>query len=311
MNEFINEKIGWTNKVHHPADYLSEHWQEIGERYNKPKELSISFLPELDNRIWGLKRRQLVIVAGRPSQGKSTLMLSMAYDFAKQNKTIYFFTLEMTKEECLDRIICNYYDIDNFRLQKGDTLDRLTMEKMGYFYEELKKLKLIIIESWGKKFEEILEIMNNFEKPDAVFIDYVNLIKQISLSKKDSVDEYIKDVRQLALDRDFCAILGAQINRDVHRQTEPGKDAPIPNIWNLKESGSLEEIADKVFIVHWPHFYRANIPGGIQDDKNEYIIKVAKNRSGRTGVSVCNFFPEFYRITERKAKAEERDRGID
>ena len=303
--------MSWESRVYHPADLITEHWQAIKARWGQKKDLSISFLPELDNKIWGLKRKSLVVVAGRPSMGKSTLMLQMAYSFAAEGKKVYFFSLEMTKEECLERLICNYCSIDNYNVHTGKIDGDEFNDKIACFHQVLSDMKLMIVESWGRSFNEILEVIDNFQEPDAVFIDYVNMIRQGSLSKKSAIDEYIKDLRRLALDKNFCAILGAQINRDIHRNQEPGKDVPIPNMWNLKDTGNLEEHSDLVLIVHWPHYYRYLIEGGNSDDGKEYFIKVAKNRSGRTGIFECDFLPEYYRITGGEKPADLDNRGTD
>ena len=302
--------MSWEEKVFHPADILLDHWQTITNRYGQEKAFSVSFLPELNNRIWGLRRKSLVVVAGRPGMGKTTLMLQMAYAFALQQKSVYFFSLEMNKEECLERLICNQCGIDNYNIHTGK-VEKSHFERINNFYNTLNNLKLLIIESWGKTFSEILDIMDNFKEPDVIFVDYVNLIRQGKLSKKDAIDEYIKDVRTLALNKNFCAILGAQIHRDIHKFQEPNREVPVPNIWNLKETGNLEEHSDLVMIVHWPHYYKYMREGDKYDDETEYIIKVAKNRTGRTGIFECNFLPQFYRITSREETSKSDNRGTD
>jgi len=301
--------MNWESQVSHPADLIKDRWEAIKRRWGQKKDLSISFLPDLDNKIWGLKRKSLVVIAGRPSMGKSTLMLQMAYTFALEGKKVYFFSLEMTKEECIDRLICNCCNIDNYLIHTGQVNNEDVNGKIIEFQKVLENINLMIIESWGKSFNEILEIMDNFQEPDAIFIDYVNMIKQGLHSKKDAIDEYIKDVRRLALNKNFCAILGAQINREVHRNQEPGKDVPTPNMWNLKETGNLEEHSDLVLILHWPHYYRFLKEGYYSDDEREYFIKVAKNRSGRTGIFDCDFLPEYYRIESRKTTPEVDNSG--
>lgn len=302
--------MSWEDKVHHPADLLPEHWESIKTRWGQKKDLSISFLPDLDNKIWGLRRKSLVVVAGRPSMGKSTLMLQMAYTFAQEGKKIYFFSLEMNKEQCLERLLCNYCNIDNYYLFTGQVKSKDFEEKVLCFQKSLENMNLAIIESWGRNFNEILEIIDNFQEPDAIFIDYINMIRQGSLSKKDAIDEYIKSLRWLALNKNFCAIVGAQINREVHKNQDPAKDVPVPNMWNIKETGNLEEHSDLVLIVHWPHYYRY-IKGGVPDDEKEYIIKVAKNRTGRTGVFISDFLPQFYRLEVRKETSDTSNRGVD
>lgn len=307
MNKNLNS---WTDKTHHPADLLLDHWKEIKTRWGKPKEFSISFLPELDKAIWGLKRRTLTVVAGRPSMGKSTLLLNMAYSFAEEGKKVYFFSLEMSKEECLERLICNACSIENSCLHTGKIGNGKYENEIKCFGDTLEKMDLMIVESWGRTFDEILQIIDNYEKPDAIFIDYVNMVKSGNLSQKGAIDEYIKDLRNLALDKNFCAVLGAQINRDIYKAQDMSKEVPVPNIWHLKDSGNLEQVSDLVMIVHWPHYYRFTKDEGIDDEK-EFLIKVAKNRSGRTGIFVGDFLPQYYRITSREKAPELVDRGID
>jgi len=128
--------LSWEGKVYHPADLIEEHWNEIGRRFGRGKDFSIDFLPELNNKIWGLRRKNLVVVAGRPSQGKSTLMLNMAYSFAKQGKKVFFFSLEMTKEECLERLICNYCNIENIKLHTGNIQDKRNDGKKFLSFEK-------------------------------------------------------------------------------------------------------------------------------------------------------------------------------
>ena len=292
------------NKTQHIGDLLIDHWTEIKERRGRGKDLSLKCWPELDNLIWGLKRRTMVVVAGRPSMGKSTVLLEMAYCLAAQGKKVTFFTLEMTHQDCLERIIANQCSIKNTWLTVGgqqtytgkwEDFSPDVEVKVQNFYHEIDNMPLVFIESWGKTFDELHQAITQLPCPDVVIVDYVNMVKGLGKSKKEMIDEYITALRTLAIEKDFCVIIAAQINRSVHKNTKGENVARVPEMWELKESGGLEEIADLCFITHWAYWYNRED----QTIKNDYIIKVAKNRNGRTGTYDCSFFPEYCRVKEK------------
>ena len=283
----------------HPADIYTEVTEAISARYGKPKELSISFLPTLNDKIWGLNKRKLVVVAGRPSMGKSTLLLQMAYAFAEQGKRVFFFSLEMPKETCVERLICNQCGISNYLTRTGKLEEEIEKyhSKLNGFYNRLKNTQLVLIENWGKTFLQIREVIETLDRPDVVIIDHINRIKKDRVTEKESIDKYIMDLRTMALNKDFCAIIGAQINREVHKTKD--NEVKSPNLWHLKGSGGIEEDADVCFILHWEYFYTRE-----EGTENDYLIKVVKNRDGRTGEFDCIFEPEFYRIGEKRERTE-------
>ena len=279
----------WADKVYHPLDFFASLYEDIRERWGRIIELALQFLPSLDDKIWGLRRKRLVLVGGRPSQGKSTLMLQMAYSLAKQGNCVYFLSLDMSKEVCLERLISLECRIDNFFIVSGkiSQLESVYKRSLSTFINDMPK-RFTLVESWGKTFAEINLLVEKFPKPDIIFIDYVNLIRT-GHYKKDVIDEYIKDLRRMAKDNNFCVVLGCQINRG----TFDGHKVRFPEMWELKDSGALEEHSDLILLVHWPWFYDR------EKDKNEFWIRVAKNRDGKTGMVKCGFQPEFYRIYDR------------
>ena len=283
----------YIESVHHPHDVWIEHFSEIEDRWHKGKELAISSLPELDNKIWGLRKKKLVVVGARPSMGKSTFMLQIAWDFVLQGKKVYFFTLEMTKEECLERLFCIDQRVDNFILHTGKITEMQHLpdiqRKIEDFNKNINTDKLIFIESYGKTFREINEVVDGIGDAEVVILDYIQMIKEKTTSKE-AIDEYIKDLRNYAIRKNFCAIIGSQINRG----TFDGKKITFPELHELKGSGCLEEVCDLAFLLHWHYFYT-------REDaiKKDYWVRVAKNRGGRTGVFNCLFEPEFYQIKEK------------
>jgi len=283
------------SKIVHPSDVFKNHYDTIFERYNKPQDLPITFLPDLNRKIWGLQKKKLVIVGGRPSMGKSSFLLELALSFAKQGKTIYFFSFEMSKEVCVERMFSSECEIDNWLLRTGKIAEIADNPEYNLgltnFYKTLEGMKFMLIESIGRNLPQLSEILKMFPyKPDAVFIDYGNMIDtEKAKTRKESLDEYIKGLRALAIHNDFCAIMAAQINRKTH---EGGKIRE-PKIWELKETGELEQIADMVFLLHWPYYYERDI-----GTKNDYIINIAKNRDGRTAQKKIMFLPEYSKFKE-------------
>lgn len=284
------------DKVFHPKDVYETTMADVKTRFGRGKELSIRSLPVLDDFLWGLKKQKLVVVAGRPSMGKSTLMSQIAYDLALQGKHVYFFSLEMTAQVCMERMISNRCDIDNYYIFTGkyNEIEDIVADRVRVFEEELREMPLKIVESVGKTFNELFQIIEGFQDPaDCVVLDYVQLVKEGAKTQKQAMDEYLKQLREYALKKKFCCIVGSQINRSTHTKEE---EASLPQLWEMKGSGVLEELADMVMLVHYDYFYTKK-----EESKNDYLINVAKNRDGRTGWHRCIFYPEFYKIEDRRS----------
>ena len=276
----------------HVGDKLDEVYASLIDMKDRRKDLEITSIPKLDDLLWGLNRQKLVIIGGRTSQGKSTLMLQMAFDFAKKGKVVLFFSLEMTLTVCLTRLICSHCEIDNRIIQTGQLykFDAENSKNMTKLNEELKKAKFMIIQSEGKTFGDINQMVEMISEPvDAVFIDHIQQIKTPSKkNKKEAIDDYLINLRAYAIQKNFCAIVGSQINRGTH----DGHKIRKPALWELKETGSLEEHADLVLLLHWESFYST------EETNAEFLINVAKNRDGETGAINCAFLPQFYKIKE-------------
>ena len=284
----------------HAGDFLMEIYGNILDRHNQPKELEITSIPELDDRLCGLNKKKLVVVGGRTSQGKSTLMLQMAMDFAFQGKTVLFFSLEMTYEVCVERMISSYCEINNRSMRNGShhrDADNYA-SAMSELNDKLAKSKLIIIEDDGKNIDDVIQMLDVVKNVDVVFVDYIqHILVPKGRKRKEAMDEYLTSLRSHAKQNNYCAIVGSQINRGTH----DGHKIRVPSLWELKETGTIEEIADQVLLCHWASFY--------QEELNDtYLINIAKNRDGETGYIYCRFQPEFCKIKEGYGKPEDKDR---
>lgn len=252
--------------------------------------MSINSIPELNNKIWGIKRRQFVLVAARTSHGKSLFMNQIAWDLADQGKRVLFLSLEMDVSSLQERLFCNVCEVNNtFLLRGGFSNDKQTRDKWDVFVKLMENSTLEYSDQIGRNWDEIDSIVTNLDpKPDVVVLDHINEISSGSArDKRQAIDDYLIHLRALCVKNNFALIVGAQINRSG--QGEANKE---PKSYQLKESGKLEETADLLLLLYWQH----------KDDetknKNLYKIIVSKNRNGWTGSLKAKITPEIYRISD-------------
>ena len=279
-------------KIRHISDTILPLNEDIQDRYGKPKQLDLTILPNINNLLWGLKKKKLIIIAGRPSMGKSSLMMGMAWCFAGVGNKALFCNLETTIEEFSERLLSYSQQIDNFDLTTGRcTQVHNYVNDINKYKIESKKRNLMVSEDYGKTFEDLLEAINKTgDDYDVVFIDYLQKIRMSGRTERESMDSYLNQLTDLAIEKDVCIVLGSQINRSTHE----GKNTEAPMMHEIKGSGGIEEKAHQVWLLHWPWWYDKD------SEKNSYEIRIAKNKDGRIGKHNVFYYPQFYKITEGK-----------
>lgn len=230
---------------------------------------------QLDETIRGLSRGELHLVAGRPSMGKSALMLEMAMNLACTHK-VAVFSLEMSTAMCIERMVANkmevslLYDLKSGKVQPDTDI-----------VETIGNLDLSIEDKTLLSAEDMWSILERGDKFDVVFIDYLQLIKT---KKEDSryreIDTVCQNLRTIAKEKNCAVVLLCQLNREVDNRTDHR-----PRLSDLRESGGIEQICDKILFLHRPSYYamyeeQKRKKEEIGDDSAAYII-VAKNRNGR------------------------------
>lgn len=218
---------------------------------------------ELDQACLGYKAGQLIIIAARPSSGKTTFALNLARKVAENDKKALFLSLEMTTRELATNIIAHWSQIENRSIANAVEQTMLISEKAE---EGMAKLwgRLTVIDNVSTT----MEIINTIRKQriqyglDVVYIDYVGIVKY---PKKDllayEIGEFTRGLKQLAKELDISVVLLAQLNRESTKKNEP-------NLEDLRDSGALEQDADIVLMMQ-------------RDDNYEQVVKafLRKNRS--------------------------------
>ena len=245
-------------------------YTDIQNRGNAPKYPT--GLKELDNVIWGLHKRELVTMGARTSHGKSAMALQMAMSMADINQRTVYFSLEMSKEQLVERMLAHFCKIDNRWLRHGLAKERVEINKR-LFENHIEGLKLLIDDQYGYWFDNIVKVCE-LVRPDFIFIDYIQMVSTKGYkSKLDAIEEYVRQIKQLANAMNFGVILISQINRS-------GEDEMT--MANLKGAGVLEEHSDTVILLRWDW------------QKGEYEVRVDKQRHGEVKTVHLEFEPEYF-----------------
>jgi replicative DNA helicase len=232
-------------------------------------------LKQLDTALAGLHKEELTILAARPSIGKTALSLQLSLTLAQKQNRVLFFSLEMSKESLVKRLISNVSGIDGHKLRLPHLLKKEDMDKIQQASIGLSETGLVIID----KVRDAVGIrsacreMAESKGIDAVFIDYLQLIN--SPSYRDGRERQIADIsralKELSMEFKIPVICLSQLNRKA-------EEIDRPNLSHLRESGAIEQDADNVIFL--------NIPKGEDVASAVFPIEliIAKQRNGPVGV---------------------------
>jgi replicative DNA helicase len=247
---------------------------------------------DLNELIAGLHPSELVIVAARPSVGKTSFALNMALNVASiERQPVFFVSLEQSRIELAERLLCCHARVDSHRLRKG-TLTADDIQQLIEASNQLSSAKLFIDDSPG---QGMLRIAANARRLKLrhgiklVVIDYLQLIEPENRRdpRQEQVAQISRRLKYLAKELDIPVVALAQVNR----ASEDRQDHR-PRLSDLRESGSIEADADAVLLLHRPDRYE---PG-----QHEGIIEVivAKNRNGPIGEITLAYVKQYMRFED-------------
>lgn len=290
----INESSVSLNNVQAIRHWAKPTRDELLSRGNAP-ELPLKRLSRLNRKIWGIHKGWMTVIGGRTSQGKSVIASNIAWDLAEQKKRVYFISLEMTVPRIIERMFCAEHSIDNYDLLTGKMATSTQMcTKWDDFEKKLAGMPLIMSDMIGRNWQEVEHVIERLgTKPEVVIIDHLQEISARGMKKLDAITEYLRHMRELSIKNKFALIVCSQINR----LSQQDKDLR-PKLHHLKDAGAIEEMADLVFLAHWPHHYNEN------EDKYKLEINIAKNRNGMTGYINVKFIPEYSRLEDYEQSPE-------
>ncbi len=243
----------------------------------------------IDSKIGCMQGGDMIILAAATGMGKTCVMLNIALSMAKQGKNVLIFSLEMNKEQLLNRIISSEVGISSSKFRNATLTKDEEIKFFGYaFSDEFDKLNIQICTEYNITTNRIRNIVLG-SKADIVFIDYMGLISNNnSKSSYERMSEISRDLKLLAMESKKPFIVLHQLNR---ANTERKDKRPI--LSDLRDSGKIEQDADIIGFVYRPAYY--------DETRNKSLMQliIAKNRHGQNDV-VCElkFNPTTQKISE-------------
>ena len=239
---------------------------------------------ELDEMLNGLQNGEMIVLAARPSQGKTALALNFIEHIAGVNRIpCGMFSLEMSKQALAQRLMCSQAQIDSHKLRKGllrsDEYTKLadtvgTLSKAQIIVDDSGNLNPLALRAGARRMKLKHDIR-------CLVIDYMQLMdaSEQTASKEgrqQQVTEISRTIKSVARELDIPVVALSQLNRSVE-----GREGHRPRLSDLRESGSIEQDADVVMLLHREDYYRMSEPNFQPDNLAEVII--AKQRNGPVG----------------------------
>ncbi len=239
-------------------------------------------LADIDKQLAGLQRSDLVIVAARPSMGKTTLMLNMALNIATKAKqgAVLYFSLEMSKEQLVDRLLAAEAGVDAWKLRTGEGLNDNDFERLSAAMGELAEAPIFIDDTSGITVSDLrtkARRLHHQHPLAAIMVDYLQLMTGGSrfasqANRVQEISEISRSLKILARELNVPIVAASQLSRSVE-----SRNPPIPQLADLRESGAIEQDADIVTFIYRPYYYDESA------DPNVTEIHIKKHRNGPTG----------------------------
>lgn len=248
---------------------------------------------DLDNMTAGLQRSDLFILAARPSMGKTTFVTNLAYNVATIAKLpVLFFSLEMSKQQLIDRMLADAAGVDSWNIRTGNLSDddfAKISEAMGemaeapIYIDDTPALSVLGMRTKARR------IAHN-QTLGLIIVDYLQLMQangNYNGNRVQEVSEISRGLKVIARELNVPVIALSQLSRSVENRTPP-----IPQLADLRESGSIEQDADIVTFIYRPGYYEPDNP----DVANITDLIIAKHRNGPVGKVQLYFHPECLRF---------------
>ena len=256
-------------------------------------------LHDLDRKINGLNKSDLLLIAARPGMGKTSLALNIALNVAKSTeKTVAFFSLEMSREQLATRLLSNESFVDNQKLTTGK-LDEEDWGKLSLASSALSQTDIRVDDNPAITVAEMNAKCRRLDNLGLVVIDYLQLMTAAAPGKTSEnrvtvVSDISRALKIMAKELNVPVICLSQLSRANESRTDKR-----PMLSDLRESGAIEQDADSVMFIYRDDYYNEN-----SEEKNIAECIVAKNRHGETGTVKLQWLPQYTTFSNLEWKHE-------
>jgi len=282
-------KKGMNENFYHVKEGLAEAFERV-EELSKHKG-GLRGVPtgftELDNKLSGLQKSDLIIIAARPSLGKTALAMNIAsYAAIHAGKNVGIFSLEMSKDQLIDRLIAEQGGIDLWKMRTGANLVDEDFNNMRHALDVLSRANIYIDDGVGTKVLKMRAMARRLQAQkglDLIIVDYLQLMEpeNVNAAPVQQMTEISRSLKLLAKELNIPVLALSQLSRSVEHRMPP-----TPRLSDLRESGAIEQDADVVLFIHREDRYNQD-----SMNKNMAEIIIAKHRNGPVG-SVKLYFDE-------------------
>lgn len=253
---------------------------------------------EFDTYYGGFTKGEYVLLGGRPGMGKSTLLINLAINIAKAGKGVLYFSYEMSSDHLMKRVMSAELEIPlgHYSAKK---LNNQELEKLKNATAFFENWPLYFKESTSLGFEELMVTIRRLKSGknvEVVMVDYLQLIESFKqrIPREQALAGISGKLKQLARELDIVIIASSQLSRQVETRTGNKR----PQLSDLRESGALEQDADKVLFLYRPEYYRLDEFEDGDPAQGLAEVMLAKNRNGAMGDFRLRFLPRFGKFIE-------------
>jgi len=267
--------------------YINEGLKEFYENQNKALDSKLlpTFIKEIDTIIGGFEYSDLIIIAGAASMGKTSFMLKLLQNLINNDRSVAIFSLEMSNNQLLTRLIAMETEIDIKRIRYND-LDETDWSRINKVIGQYETKKLVMDGATVK----LNDVLNKIKKLkikddiDIVFIDYLQLVTDSNTksSREQEVARIARSLKNIAKELNIVVVALSQLSRALTL-----RDNKRPMLSDLRESGEIEQAADTIMFAFREEYYTMDNPRDIQDAE----IIIAKGRNVGLGVAHLKFKP--------------------
>ena len=288
-------------------------------------------LRDVDQRMGGLQRSDLLVLAGRPAMGKTSLATNIAFNIAKawrgerqedgsiksvDGGIVGFFSLEMSSDQLATRIVAEQSGISSYKIRQG-RITESDFARLTDVAAQIEKLPLYIDQTGGISIAQLMARARRLKRQkglDVLFIDYLQLLAGSGKPGQNRVNELTEittSLKALAKELDVPIVALSQLSRKVEE-----RDDKRPQLADLRESGSIEQDADVVMFVYREEYYlKGKEPRPGTEEHNKWLIEmeaarglaeliIGKQRHGPTGTVAMQFDAEVTRFSDRADEAQ-------
>ena len=272
---------------------------ELAQSGNEIPGLSTG-LHDLDKKINGLNKSDLILIAARPGMGKTSMALNITLSVAKNTgKTVAFFSLEMSKEQLAMRLISNESFVDNQKLVTGK-LSEDEWSRIGLASSALSQTDIRVDDNPATTVAEMNAKCRRLDNLGLIVIDYLQLMTSAGNGRQQenrvlAVGEISRAMKIMAKELNVPVICLSQLSRSPEGRTDKR-----PILSDLRESGAIEQDADEVIFLYRDDYYNEN-----SEEPNVAEAIVSKNRHGETGTVKLQWLPQFTTFSDREWRHSE------